>query len=161
MLEKTLESPLDCKQIQLVHPQGDQAWVFTGRSNAEAEAPVLGYLMRRVDSLEKTLMLGGTGGRRRRGRQRMRWLDGITDSMGWVWVDSGSWWWTGRPGVLRFMASQRVGHDWATELNWSVCSSYYIRILNLEEIMTQEPLWEIKSGIHLIPLSFFLLKDNP
>ena len=82
MLEKTLESPLDCKQIQLVHPQGDQAWVFTGRSNAEAEAPVLGYLMQRVDSLEKTLMLGGTGGRRRRGRQRMRWLDGITDSMG-------------------------------------------------------------------------------
>ena len=69
-----------------------------------------GHLMRRVDSLEKTLMLGGIGGRRRRGRQRMRWLDG---------VNSGSWWWTGRPGVLQFMGSQRVRHDWATELNWT------------------------------------------
>ena len=76
-----------------------------------------GHLMRRVDSLEKTLMLGGIGGRRRRGQQRMRWLDGITDSMTWVWVNSGSWWWAGRPGVLRFMGSQRVGLNWATELN--------------------------------------------
>ena len=77
-----------------------------------------GHLMRRVDSLEKTLMLGGIGGRRR-GRQRMRWLNGIT-RWTWVWVNSGSWWWTGRPGVLQFMGSQRVGHDWATELNWTV-----------------------------------------
>ena len=77
-----------------------------------------GHLMRRVDSLEKTLMLGGVGGRRRRGRQRMRWLDGITDLMDRVWVNSGSWWWTGRPGMLRFMGLQRVRHDWATELNW-------------------------------------------
>ena len=77
-----------------------------------------GHLLRRVDSLEKTLMLGGIGGRRRRARQRMRWLDGLTDSMDWVWVNSGSWWWTGRPGVLRFVGSQRVGHDWATDLNW-------------------------------------------
>ena len=78
------------------------------------------HLMWRVDSLEKTLMLGGIGGRRRRGQQRMRWLDGIT---AWVWVSSGSWWWTGRPGVLRFMRSQRVGHNWATELNWT--KEYY------------------------------------
>ena len=81
VLEKTLESPLDCKEIQPVHPEGDQSWVFIGRTDAEAEIPILGHLMRRVDSLEKTLMLGGIGGRRRRGRQRMRWLDGITDSM--------------------------------------------------------------------------------
>ena len=77
-----------------------------------------GHLMLRVDSLEKTLMLGGIGGRRRRGRQRMRWLDGIT-RWTWVWVNSGTWWWTGRPGVLRFTRSQRVRHDWATELNWT------------------------------------------
>ena len=85
-----------------------------------------GHLMRRVDSLEKTLMLGGIGGRRRRGQQRIRWLDGITDRWTWVWVNSGSWWWTGRPGVLRFMGSQRVGHDWATELNWNsnVCNLF-------------------------------------
>ena len=81
VLEKTLESPLDCKEIQPVHSEGDQPWDFFGRNDAKAETPVLGHLMRRVDSLEKTLMLGGIGGRRRRGRQRMRCLDGITDSM--------------------------------------------------------------------------------
>ena len=78
VLDKTLESPLDCKEIQPVHPKGNQSWVFIGRTDAEAETAIL---MRRVDSLEKTLMLGGIGGKRRRGRQRMRWLDGITDSM--------------------------------------------------------------------------------
>ena len=71
--------------------------------------------MRRVYSLEKTLMLGGIGGRRRRGQHRMRWLDGITDLMD---MSLRNWWWIGRPGVLWFMESQRVGHDWATELNW-------------------------------------------
>ena len=81
VLEKTLESPLDCKEIQPVHSEGDQPWDFFGRNDAKAETPVRWPLMRRVDSLEKTLMLGGTGGRRRKGRQRMRWLDGITDSM--------------------------------------------------------------------------------
>ena len=81
VLEKTLESPLDCKEIQPVHSEGDQPWDFFGRTDAKAETPVLCHLMWRVDSLEKTLMLGGIGGRRRRGRQRMRWLDGITDSM--------------------------------------------------------------------------------
>ena len=81
VLEKTLESPLDCKEIQPVHSEGDQPWDFFGRNDAKAETPVLWLLMQRVDSLEKTLMLGGIGGRRRRGRQRMGWLDGITDSM--------------------------------------------------------------------------------
>ena len=81
MLEKTLESPLDCKEIQPVHAKGDQSWVFIGRTDAEAETPILWPLMRRADSFEKILMLGKIGGRRTRGRQRMRWLDGITDSM--------------------------------------------------------------------------------
>ena len=82
VLEKTLESPLDCKEIQSVHSEGDQPWDFFGRNDAKAETPVLWPPhVRRVDSLEKTLMLGGIGGRRRRRRQRMRWLDGITDSM--------------------------------------------------------------------------------
>ena len=76
--EKTLESPLDCKEIQTIRPKGDQSWVFIGRTDAEAETPIL---MRRTDSLEKTLMLGKTEGRRRRGQQRMRRLDGITDLM--------------------------------------------------------------------------------
>ena len=78
-----------------------------------------GYLIQRTDSLEKTLLLGKIEGRRRRGWQKMRWLDGITDSWTWVWVNSGSWWWTGRPNILWFMGSWRVGHDWVTELNWT------------------------------------------
>ena len=82
VLEKTVEIPLDCKEIQPVHPKGDQFCVFIGRTDAEAETAVLWPPMRRVDSLKKTLMLGRIGGRRRRGRQRMRWLDDITDLMG-------------------------------------------------------------------------------
>ena len=81
VLEKTLGNPLDCKEIQPVHPKGDQSWVFIGRIDAEAETPILGHLMQKVDSLEKTLMPGEIGGRRKRGRQRMRWLDGITNLM--------------------------------------------------------------------------------
>ena len=81
MLEKTLESPLDCKDIQPVHSEGDQPWISLEGMMLKLKLQYFGHLMRRVDSLEKTLMLGGTGGRRRKGRQRMRWLDGITDSM--------------------------------------------------------------------------------
>ena len=81
VLEKTLESPLDCKEIQPVHSEGDQPWDFFGRNVLKLKLQYFGHLIQRVDSLEKTLMLGGIGGRRRRGRQRMRWLGGITDSM--------------------------------------------------------------------------------
>ena len=81
VLEKTLESPLDCKEIQPVHPKGNQPWIFIGRTDVEAETPMLWPPDWRADSFEKTLMLGKIEGRRRRGRHRMRWLDGITDSM--------------------------------------------------------------------------------
>ena len=81
VLEKTLESPLDCKEIQPVHSKGDQSWVLLEGLMLKLKFQYFGHLMRRVDSLEKTLMLGGIGRRRRRGQQRMRWLDGITDSM--------------------------------------------------------------------------------
>ena len=81
VLEKTLESPWDCKEIQPVHPKGDQSWVFTGRTDMKLKLQHFGHLMWRLASFEKTLMLGKIKGRRRRGRQRMRWLDGITDSM--------------------------------------------------------------------------------
>ena len=81
VLEKTLENPLDCKEIQPVHPKGDQSWVFIGRTDVEAKLQYFGHLMWRADSFEKTLMLGKTEGGSRRGQQRMRWFDGITDSM--------------------------------------------------------------------------------
>ena len=77
-----------------------------------------GHLMRRADSFEKTLMLGKIEGRKRRGQQRMRWLDASPTRWTWVWANPGSWWWTWRPGGLQSMGSRRVGHDWATELNW-------------------------------------------
>ena len=80
MLEKTLEYPWDLKEIQPIHSKGDQSWVFIGRTDGKAETPLFGHLMQSVDSLENTLMLGGIGGKRRRGRQRIRWRDGITDS---------------------------------------------------------------------------------
>ena len=117
--EKTLESPLDCKEIKPVHPKWNQSWIFIGRTDAEAEAPYFGHLMQRTELLEKTLMLGKTEGGRRRGRQRMKWLDGIPTRWTWVWASSGSWWRTGIPGVLQSMGLQRAGHDWITELNWT------------------------------------------
>ena len=92
------------------------------------------HLMWRIDSLEKTLMLGKIEGRRRRGGQKMRWLDGITDSMEWVWANPGSWWWTRKPGVLQSVRLQGVGHAWATELNWTEynfnqnCFPYFIQV---------------------------------
>ena len=114
VLEKTLESPLDCKEIQPVHPKGDQSWVFIGRTNAEAETPIvrphLTHLKRHW--CWERLRAEGEG--------EDRGWDGWMASppqWTWVWVDSGSWWWTGRQGVLLFMGSQRVRHDWVTELN--------------------------------------------
>ena len=118
VLEKTLENPLDWKEIQPVHPKGDQTCVFIGRTGVETDQ-YFGHLMRRADSLEKTLMLGKIEGRRRNGDRGWDcWIASPTQWT-WVWVNSGSWWWTGRPGVLLFMGFQRVGHNWATGLNWT------------------------------------------
>ena len=120
MLEKTLESPLDCKKIQWVHPKENQSWIFIGRTDAEAETPILwppdvkNWLIRKdLDGWER-LRAGGEGDN----RGWDGWMASPTQWT-WVWVNSGSWWWTGRSAMLQSMGSQRVGHDWATELNWS------------------------------------------
>ena len=116
VLEKTLESPLDCTEIQAVHSEGDQPWDFFRRNDAEAETPVLwpphakSWLIGRLWCWEG-LGAGGEGD----GRGWDGWMASLT-LWTWVWVKSGSWWWTGRPGVLWFMGSQRVGHKWVTEL---------------------------------------------
>ena len=93
------------------------------------QAQYFGHLMRRVDSLEKTLMLGGIGARGEGDNRGWDgWMASLTRWM-WVWVNSRSWWWTGRPGVLRFMGSQRVGHDWVTDLIWSDPTTYTLNWL--------------------------------
>ena len=119
VLEKTLASPFDCQEIQPVHPK-DQSWVFIGRTEAEAETPILwppdvkSWLIGKGLWCWESLKAGGEGDDR-------GWNDWMASptQWTWVWVNSGSWWWTGKPGVLRFMGLQRVGHDWATELNWA------------------------------------------
>ena len=119
VLEKTPESPLDCKEIQPLHSKGDQSWVFFGRIDAKAETPILWPPHVKSWLIGKDWCWEGLGAG---GEGDDRGWDGWTASVTrwtWVWVNSGSWWWTGRPGMLRFMGSQRAGHDWATELNWT------------------------------------------
>ena len=120
VLEKTLESPLDCKKIKPVNSKGNGPWIFIGRTDAEAEVPVLwppdakSQLIGKDLDAGKPMKAGGEGG----GRGWDSWMASLTQRT-WVWVNSRSWWWTGRSGMLWSMGLQRVGHDWTTELNWN------------------------------------------
>ena len=118
VLEKTLESPLDSKEIKPVNPKGNQPRIFIGRTDAEAETPILATWCEELTHLKRPwfwerLKAGGEGD----DRGWDGWMASQTQWT-WVWVNSRSWWWKGRPGILQSMGSQRVGHDWATELNW-------------------------------------------
>ena len=121
VLEKTLESPLDCKEIQPVHPKGNQSWIFIGRTDAEAETAIL------WPPDVKNWLTGKDSDAGKDWRWQEKGTRTTEDEMvgwnhqfnGWVWASSWSWWWTGRPGMLQSMGSQRVRHDWATELNWT------------------------------------------
>ena len=121
VLEKTLENPLDCKEIQPVHSKGDQSWVFIGRSDVEAEAPILWPPFAKSWLIWKDPDAGRDWGQeeKRMTEDEMVGWHHRHNGHGFGSITSfGSWWWTGRPGMLRFIASQRVGHDWATKLNW-------------------------------------------
>ena len=125
VLEKTFESHLDCKEIQSVYPKGNQSWIFIGRTDAEAANTLATWFeepthWKRPWCWEKLKVRGEGDDRGWDG-----WMASPTQ-WSWVWVNSGSWWWTGRPGVLQSMGSQGVGHDWATELNWTFLLKHLI-----------------------------------
>ena len=123
VLEKTLRVPwTERRSNQSILKEISSEYSLEGLM-LKPKLQYVGHLMWRTDSLENTPMLGKIEGRRRRGWQRMRWLDGSPSRWTWVWASSGSWWWTGKPGVLQSMGSQRAGHNWATELNW-----YYLSL---------------------------------
>ena len=121
VLEKTLESPLDCKEIKPLNPKRNQSWIFIGRTDAEAGAPILwppdvkNWLIWKDPDVGKDWRQEGEGDN----RGWDGWMASLIQQI-WIWAGSGTWWWTGKPGMLQSIWSKRVGHDWATELNWNV-----------------------------------------
>ena len=158
VLEKTLKSPLDCKEIQPVYPKGDQSWIFTGRTDAETETPILWppdeknwFIWK--DRCWERLKAGG--------EQDERGWDGWMASptqWTWVWINSRSWWWTGKPGMLQSMGSQRVRHNWATELNWIISHVGHLFMCLLSICMSSLDKGLFRYSVHfLIRLFVFLI----
>ena len=150
VLEKTLESPLDCKEIQPVHPKGDQSWVFIGRTDVESKTPILWPPDAKSWLIRKDPDAGKDWRQEEKGDDRGwdGWMASLT-WWTWVWASSRSWWWTGKPGVLQSMGLQRVRNDWATELNWTD----RLDIFSYSQVMTNYfPSW---SGQFILPLAMY------
>ena len=152
VLEKTLESPLDCKEIQPAHSTGVQSWVFFGRTDAKAETPVFWPSHAKSWLIGKDSDAGRDWGQEEKGTREdeIGWMASPT-RWTWVWVNSGSLWWTGRRGVLLFMGSQRVGHNWVAELNWlstRILNHFQLNVLGLHTL----PVWLL--SVSLCSLSF-------
>ena len=125
VMEKNLESPLDSKEIKPVNPKGNQSWIFTGRT--DVEAPILWSPDAKCQLIGKDPDVGKNWRQKEKEEIENEMVGWHSPTQWtWVWVDSGSWWWTGRPGILQFMESQRFRHDWATELNW-VCKNPFCK----------------------------------
>ena len=134
--------PLDCKEVQPVHSKGDRSWVFIGRTDAEVETPILWLPHVKSWLIGKDSDAGKDWGQEEKGTTRGwdGWMASLT-RWTWVWVNSGSWWWTERPGMLWFMGSQRVRHNWATELNWKV-----IAIATILITWMKQPAWSLRDS---------------
>ena len=162
VLEKTLECLLDYKDIQPVHPKGGQSWVFIGRTGAEAETLILwpphmkSWLIGKRPWCWEGLGAGGEGD----DREWDGWMASPT-RWTWVWVNSGSCWWTGRPGMLRFMGSQRVGHDWVTELNWTEVTWTHTTWLRVEEVWWPIALLKDRSWVGRWRITIHVLRSCP
>ena len=160
MLEKTLESPLDCKEIQPVHPKGDQSWVFFGRTDVEVETPILWPPDAKSWLIWKDPDTGKHWRQEEKGTTGPDGWMALPTQWTWVWVNSGSWWWTGRPGVLRFMGSQRAGHDWVTELKTGFISVKLVFVLFFKvtaAFFNSSICWLLKEVNFQILLYLFLL----
>ena len=155
VLEKTLESSLDCKEIQPVHSEGDHPWDFFERNDAKAETPVLWPPHVKMTHWKRLWCWEGLGAR---GEGDDRgwdgWMASLTRWM-WVWVNSGSWWWIGSPGVLRFIGSQKVGHNWVTELNWTDGYIYSYSLLYLKNILRN---WQLPAKILMLVFHYSFLQ---
>ena len=162
VLEKTLESPLDCKEIQPIHSEGDQPWDFFGRNDAEAETPIFWPPHVKRWLIGKDSDAGRDWGQEEKGTTGWDGWKALLTRWMWVWVNPGSWWWTGRPGVLLFMGSQRVGHDWATELNWTERLQFHSFCCEWQGLLRRcFTIWTLVTSLSspVMPTSSFLAKN--